>query len=153
MENATRQNPLHLAAVTLRALSVLMVWVMFGSSIQAEGMGAPDVPGPSQAPASSGPTIKERVSQIPAGSVVQIRLTNKEQLKGKIGSVSEEGVVLKNFNSSKARERLIAYSEIQSIGVAKSGSKALKIIGIVGLVWLVLVVIVLVQMHEAGGHG
>jgi hypothetical protein len=65
--------------------------------------------------------------------------------------VSEEGVVLKNFNSSKARERLIAYSEIQSIGAAKSGSKALKIIGIVGLVWLVLGVIVMAH-YAAGGR-
>ncbi len=94
-----------------------MVWVLCVNSIQAARLSEPDAAGLSQAAASQGPTIKEQALLIPSGSAVEVRLTNKERLKGRIGNVSEDGVALKYTKANNLAERQIAFSEIRSIKI------------------------------------
>ncbi len=119
----------HHSITILRTLSVFMAWVLCVNSIQAARLSESGAAGLSQAPAAQGPTIREQALLIPAGSTVEVRLTNKERLKGRIGNVSEDGVVIKYTKTNKIEERQIAFGEMKSIKVLGGGSAALRTVG------------------------
>ena len=122
----------------LKILCVFMAWVVFVNSAYAAKISAVDTA--NSAPASKAQTIKEQAVQIPAGSKVEVRLTNKEKLKGRLGAVSDEGIVLKSIKADRTEERKITFAEMTSIKAVKGLSKAA--IGLlVGIGVLVIVVL------------
>ncbi len=52
---------------------------------------------------------------------MEVRLTNKEKLKGRIGAVSDDGIVLKYSKAGQPEERKIAFAEMLSIKKAGWG--------------------------------
>lgn len=61
------------------------------------------------------PTIAERVTQIPPGSPVKVRLLNKERLRGRLGDVSEQGFNVQVAKGSQIETRKLSFSEAKSI--------------------------------------
>jgi hypothetical protein len=128
-------------------VAVFMVWALTFNSIQAATLSESDVAGLAQAPASQGPTIREQALLIPAGAAVEVRLTNRERLKGRIGDVSQDGVALKYSIAEQIQERQIAFSEIKSIkvlgGHSALGRGILWALGGIGAFFVVMIVIFL----------
>jgi len=128
-------------------VAVFMVWALTFNSIQAATLSTSDAAGLAQAPASQGPTIREQALLIPAGAAVEVRLTNKERLKGRIGYVSQDGVALKYTIAEQIQERQIAFSEIKSIkvlvGHSAVGRGILYALGGIGAFFVVMMVIFL----------
>jgi hypothetical protein len=116
----------------LNTLSVLMVGVLCLNSAYAAKAEAIDASSQRQ-PASQGSAIQQQLTLIPAGSVVEVRLTNNEKLKGQLGGVSGEGIVLKYAKTSQVEERKIAFSEMKSIKAVKGRRTALWILVGIGV--------------------
>lgn len=94
-------------------------------------------------------TIQEQVLEIPAGAVVQVRLTSKEKLRGRLGEISPQGFVLKHAQGSKIEERSLAFDEVKSIkyverGMSTGSKIALGALAGVGVLYLVLLALVAV---------
>jgi hypothetical protein len=92
------------------------------------------------------PTLKEQVVLIPLGSVVEVTLTSKQKLRGRIGSVSDAGFDFQYVQNDQTISRTLNYSEVRSVKVKGKGmSTAAKVtIGVlagVGGVFLVLIAI------------
>jgi hypothetical protein len=113
----------------LRTLSLFMAWVVFLNPALAAKLDAFDSAAAAQAPDSQTQTVKDRAVQIPAGSKVEIRLIDKQKLKGRIGTVSDDGIVLKYSKAGQPEERRIAFTEMASIKKAGWGTGRKVLVG------------------------
>ena len=94
--------------------------------------------------------IAEKVLQIPAGSVVAVKLINHQKVRGKLGPATDTGFELQSVNAGTISTQTIQYSEVKSISQQKkSMSKASKItiitLACVGVVAIALVIAVKVS--------
>jgi len=99
-------------------LSLLLVWLLCVSTSLAARTRVP-----SQAPASPKPTLQERVLEITPGSLVEVRLKNKEKLRGRLGETSADGFVLKHAKGQQIEERKISFDNLKSIRSIDEGGK------------------------------
>jgi hypothetical protein len=67
------------------------------------------------APQIDSKAAKTRVIAIPMGSLVDVRLNDKEKIRGRMGEVSEEGFVLQAVQGGKVETRKIAFTDIKSV--------------------------------------
>ncbi|MHB8652460.1 MAG: hypothetical protein ACYDA9_01140 [Terriglobia bacterium] len=91
---------------------------------------------PERAPqeqASAKSSLKQRVLEIPPMSVVQVRLNNKERLRGRLGQVTDEGFVVKVAQKDKIEDRMLAFTDVKSIQAKKTGSSAVKVAAYIGI--------------------
>jgi hypothetical protein len=148
---ARRRLRVYNKSTMLKTLSAFMAWVVFISSVCAAKMSALDAADVAQAPASQTLAIKERALKVPAGSVVEVRLTNKEELKGRIGDISDDGIVLKYTKAGQIEERKIAFSEVRSL--KKQRSRGWRVTRNVLLVLGVLTALVVIASAATGDWG
>ena len=126
-------------------LSVLLVGILLlQASPEARARILPERAPQEQTLAAS--SLKQRVLEIPPQSKVQIRLNNKEKLRGRLGQVTDEGFVVKIAKKDKTEERTLAFSDVKSINVETTGLRARTaaasfIIGAVAAVVIVILVI------------
>ena len=73
------------------------------------------------------PTLQEKLIEIRPGSRVNVRLKNKERLRGQLGEVSNEGFLLKCAERNEIKERKIGFDEVKSIKV-REGSRAGRVV-------------------------
>ncbi len=97
-------------------LSILLVVILCATSTYAAKLSA-SIP----AQVAQKPTLQEKVLEIPPGSRVQVRLKNKEKLRGRLGEVSNEGFVLQYARGNQIEERIIGFDEVKSIKVKEGG--------------------------------
>jgi hypothetical protein len=133
-------------------VAIFMVWALSFNSIQAATLSEFDAAGLAQTPASQRPTIREQALLIPAGAAVEVRLTNKERLKGRIGNVSQDGVALQYTKADRIQERQIAFGEIKSIKVL-GGHSALGRGILYGLAGVGVFIVVMLVIFVATGAG
>lgn len=96
-------------------LSVLLasiLWVHSGLFAKAEAAQA--VP-TSHASASQKPTLKEQVIQIPTGAQVEVRLLNKERIRGRLGDISDEGFTVLIAQENRIETRKVAFVDVKSV--------------------------------------
>jgi small nuclear ribonucleoprotein (snRNP)-like protein len=134
----------------LKALSVFMVWVLCLNSVYAAKAVAFDAAIQGQVPASQESAIRQKLSQIPVGSSIEVRLTNNEKLKGKLGGVSDEGIILKQAKGSQIEERKIAFAEMKFIKTARSPGGRIGLYVLAGIGVFVVVVLILVYGFGQG---
>jgi len=115
--------------ILMKTLAVFMSWVVLLNPAFAAKMDAFDSSAASQAPTSRTATIKERAVLIPAGSKVEVRLVDKQALKGRIGDVSDDGIVLKYTKAGQTAERKIAFTDMTSIKKAGWGPGRWALVG------------------------
>ncbi len=135
----------------LKNLSVVMAWVMFANSVYAAESPIFDAAGAGQAPASQTPTLQQQIIQIPIGSVIEVRLTNKEKLKGQLGAVSSEGIILKYAKAGHIEERKIAFSEVQSIKAVNGGKAKRTVLYVLAGIGVFVVVLFVIAAVRTGG--
>ena len=131
---------------TLRTLSVFLAWVLCVNPAYAARLSEFDDASRSRAPVSGKPTIKEQVANIPAGSLVNVRLKSRDELRGRLGDVSDEGMVLKIAKKKQIEERKVAFREVKSISVVKQHSMAYRILLPTAIVCGVLLVVLAISL-------
>jgi hypothetical protein len=105
---------------TLSFLLASILWVHCGLYAKAEVLRAV---ASSQASGSQKPTLKEQVVQIPAGSQVEVRLLNKERLRGRLGEVSDETITVQIAQADRIDTRKVAFGDVKSVRVIGNESK------------------------------
>lgn len=133
---------------TLRgAVSVALAWMLCVDSAVARPAGAAS--SPAQAPRVQKATVQEQVLEIPAGSLIEVRLKNKEKFRGRLGDISNDGFVVKQARKDKVEDRQITFGEVKSIKMVNKGSNAGRAIlyALAGLGVLFLVIGVVAATH------
>lgn len=144
--NSTPPDYATLRPMKRAGISLLLSWILCVCPVllaAAEAAGA--APG-TQPPASQKQTIQEKVIEIPAGSTVEVRLKGKEKLRGRLGDISPQGIVLQHAQGGKIEERNIAFDEVRSIkhiekGMSLGAKIAVGALAGVGVFFLVLIAI------------
>jgi hypothetical protein len=134
----------------LKTLSLFMAWVVFVNSAYAAKAMANDAASQRQAPVSQESVIQKKLSQIPLGSKVEVRLTSNEKLKGRLEAVSAEGIVLKPAKADQTGDRKIALTEMKSIKTARSTGGRIGLYVLTGIGVFAVVVLILAYAYGMG---
>ena len=59
-------------------------------------------------------TIQERILEVPPGTMIEVRLTNKQKVRGRLGEVSNEGFSLQTAQGNKVQTKKIAFTDVKS---------------------------------------
>jgi hypothetical protein len=113
--------------VRRNVLSVLLasiLWVQSALSAEAEAAQATPT---SNASASQKPALKEQVIQIPSGAQVEVRLLNKERIRGRLGDISDEGITVLIAQENRIETRQVAFSDVKSIKEVRKQRTALYV--------------------------
>jgi hypothetical protein len=104
------------AAVT-HAITLALVYVLFGNSLLEA---RPKVPGRGD----SKPTVQERMLEIPAGTMIEVNLLNKQKLRGRLGEVTSDGFSLQTAQGTQIETQKVAFTDVKSVKqVGETGKK------------------------------
>ena len=90
--------------------------------------------------------IRGRIAALPPGSTLELKLTNEEKLKGKLGSVGQDGFELRIARKGTITARNVAFTEVRSMRLKhgmSTGAKAGLSVGIVAGVAVLVTALVL----------
>src|SRR6266496_1815550 len=77
--------------------------------------------------------VRDRIRALPPGSTLEVKLTNEEKLKGKLGSVGPEAFELQISRKGTITARRVAFTEVRSIHQKRGMSTRAKILLGVGI--------------------
>ena len=103
---------------------------------------------PAQKPeVSRDQALKGQLIEIPAGSVVEVRLENKQKLRGKLGTVSDAGFEVQTLRDGKISSLNLKFDEVKSIklrgkGMSTGAKIALGILAGIGTFFVIIIVAV-----------
>ncbi len=98
---------------------------------------------------SAQPDIKDQVSRIPAGALVQVKLRDKRTLLGRMGLVTTDTFSIQYAKNDKIVDEKIAFQDVKSVKPKAHGLSTGAKVGIgvaIGAGGLYLVVITLVYL-------
>ena len=72
--------------------------------------------------------LREKVLEIPPQTMVEVRLKDKEVVKGRLGDVSSDGFVVREAVGQRIEDRKVAFDDVKSMKKFE-GNKALKVAG------------------------
>lgn len=127
---------LHLSIVMNRIVSAFCIWLIMGSQ-----------PAIAQTSKQPKPTLKEQVVLMAAGSVVEVELKNKQKIRGRIGTVTDDGFEVQHVQNDKAITQTIGFSEVKKIkqkeqGMSTGAKIALGALAGLGGFFLVVIIVV-----------
>jgi hypothetical protein len=93
---------------------------------------APCAPGQQPAPtptqALQQAPLKQALIEIPAGSVVEVRLQDKHKLRGRLGPLTDSGFELQTVRDGKIQTQTLSFDEVRSVKPQGTGkSTAVKV--------------------------
>jgi len=59
-------------------------------------------------------TIQEKILEVPPGTMIEVRLTNKQKVRGRLGELSNEGFSLQTAQGNKVQTKKIAFTDVKS---------------------------------------
>ena len=59
-------------------------------------------------------TIQEKILEVPPGTMIEVRLTNKQKVRGRLGEVTNEGFSLQTAQGNKVETQKIAFADVKS---------------------------------------
>jgi len=133
-------------------LSIFLAWILCVTSVDARTRAVSALRSSSQSTTTEKPTLKEQVLAIPAGSMVEVCLTSKQRFRGRLGEVSNDGLIVKYAQGNQIGERKIAYDDVKSIKSvegSQAGRTAVYLLAGAGIVFVVLFVISAVLLHNS----
>ena len=110
------------------SICLVLAMILFGYSTLEARVGASGVVLPGQAQSEAKPTIKERVLEIPPGTMIEVRLLNKQKLRGRLGEITDEGFSLQTAQGNKIETRKLTFDDLKSVKKVE-GSKGAKTAG------------------------
>ena len=129
-------------------LSIFLVVILCGNATYAATSTIASAGLPSQV--AQKPTLQEKLLDIRPGSRVNVRLKNKERLRGQLGEVSNEGFVLKYAERNEIKERKIGFDEVKSIKVREGGRAGRVVVYVLAGVGVTFLALILLALRLGG---
>jgi len=92
-------------------------------------------------------TVQETILEIPPGTMVEVRLVNKQRVRGRLGEVTNEGFSLQTAQGNKVETQKIAFTDVKSVKKAErettgKGIGRGVVYGLAGIGVLMLILII-----------
>jgi hypothetical protein len=112
------------------------------------------VASPSQATTATPVDLKERLTLIPGGSVIEVKLANNHRIRGRLGALTDSGFELQHSNEGKIVTEVVAFDSAKSVKVVGKGLNfVVKVFIGIGIVAGVIAVIVGIACATGGCQG
>lgn len=127
-------------------ISLILATAILGSTT-LEALTNPALADPSgRAPAEQAATIKEKLLDVPPGTMIEVRLRNKQKIRGKLGQITNEGFELTAVERGKIVTEKISFSEMRSFkrvtsATTKTGHTVVYILAGLGAVMLIAIIV------------
>lgn len=89
-------------------------------------------------------TPQEQVLELAPGTLVEVKLKNKQKLRGRLGEAAPDGFELQHAQGNRVETKTVSYAEVQSVKTLKGDGKGTRFLAAVGAVFLVLIVVSLI---------
>jgi len=124
-------------------ICLLLATIVFGQSLLEAKAGAWIAARARQEQTQGKPTLKERILEVPPGTMIDVRLLNKTKLRGKLGEITDEGFSLQTAQGNKIEKQQIAFTDVKSIKThqGKGGHAVWYVLAGVGIVLATLLII------------
>jgi hypothetical protein len=98
---------------TRQAVALLSTMLMLWTGLVPCAPGQQPAPTPTQALQQA--PIKQALIEIPAGSVVQVRLHDKQKLRGRLGPLTDSGFELQTVRDGKIQTQTLSFDQVRSV--------------------------------------
>ena len=123
---------------------ILTTAILWATTLEARTNTSPE--GPSgKAPAGQSTKIKEKLLNVPPGTLIEVRLLNNQKVRGKLGQMNDEGFTLTAVEQGKIVIQKIAFNELKSFkrvtsATTKTGHTLIYILAGVGALMLIAII-------------
>lgn len=131
----------------MRKVICLLLTIAFVSAtvMDARNNAASAVPS-DQASTERTASMKKKILELPSGTMIQVRLQNKQKVRGRLGQVDDRGFALTTAQQGKIETQTIAFSETKSFKEvtstkSKAGHTVLYVLAGIGVVVLVVAIV------------
>lgn len=128
----------------LLLVTAFLVSMAFGAQESAARAVPPD-----QQSAEATARLKQRILEIPAGTMVEVKLLNRQKVRGRLGQIDDRGFSLTTAQQGKIVSQTTAFSEVNSfkkIEGGKAGHRVLWMLAGVGVLVVICAVIAATQL-------
>jgi hypothetical protein len=127
------------------AILLILISVLFGNSVLEARVGASAIGASLPQETTKKATVQERILGIPPGTLIEVRLMNKNKLRGRLGEVTNEGFSLQTAQGNKVETQKIAFAEVKSLKKVEGETTGKKfsrgvIYGLAGIGVLILII-------------
>lgn len=127
-------------------ICLALATLLFGCPILEAKVRISGPASPGQSGAGAQATLKERILEVPPGTMIEVRLLNKQKVRGRLGEVTDEGFSLQTAQGNKIDTQKIAFTDVKSVKKLEgsTGTKVGKgvIYGLAGVGVLTLALII-----------
>jgi hypothetical protein len=123
----------------------VLATMLFGTTTLEARVGAARAVPPGQAATERKPTIKERILEVPPSTMIEVRLLNKQKMRGRLGEITDEGFSLTTAQGEKVTTQKVAFTEVKSFkkvegGGVKTGHAVLYALAGIGVFMVALLI-------------
>lgn len=134
-----------------KALASGLMFVLTASLAADSGFARPAANG-RRNQAGDASRLREQVTHLPPGGLIEVRLVSHERVRGRLGAVELDGFALKTQDGS-ASERRIAFADVKSVKAIQSTRGRVVSWIVVGVAVAVVVVVVAVYLTYRHNEG
>jgi hypothetical protein len=102
-------------------ICLLLVTMIFGTTTLEARVGAAGAVPPGQAGTERKLTMKERILEVPPGTMIEVRLLNKQKIRGRLGELTDEGFSLTTAQGQKIETQKVVFTEVKSFKKVEGG--------------------------------
>ena len=99
---------------------VLATMLFATTTLEAKAGAAGAVP-PGQAGTERKLTLKERILEVPPGTTIEVRLLNKQKIRGRLGDLTNEGFSLTTAQGEKIETQKVSFTDLKSFKKVEGG--------------------------------
>jgi hypothetical protein len=90
--------------------------------------------------------LNEQVAGIAAGSIVEIRLHNKEFYRGRLGQLTDQGLTVQHVAGNNIQDKTVSFADMKSIKEVNANSRTVKtvtwiVVGVLGTAAVIVIVL------------
>lgn len=133
-----------------KVISLLLVTAFLGATtIDAWGSAARAVPS-GQASTERTAKLKEKLLEVPTGTMIEVRLQNKQKIRGRLGQIDDQGFSITTTQQGKIVTQNVAFAEVNSFRKAEGGKAGRRVVWMLAGVGVLVLIGVIVAVAQLG---
>ena len=125
--------------------------LLFGCAILEARAEASGARAPEQTGSDRKTALKERILEVPPGTMIEVRLLNKQRIRGRLGEITDDGFSLTTAQGGKIATQKISFTELKSFKKVEGGKAGHAVLyGLAGLGALLVVITVWAAVAASG---
>lgn len=123
---------------------ILATTILWATTLEAR-QGTPSADPSGKAAAGQSTKLKEKLLDVPPGTMIEVRLRNNQKVRGKLDQMNDEGFTMTAVEQGKIVTQRIPFNEVKSFkrvtsATTKTGHTLVYILAGVGALMVVMII-------------